>query len=467
MTQVSFGGPWWMAIAALLALALPAAAQGQQAADRHVVVVCIDGLAHFLLDDPKAPLPTVRKLAKEGAVAEGGMKVVNPSITWPNHTTLISGVRPERHGVLANGVLVRGGVGVPVVVDPKRDRQDLVRVPTLFDLARAQGLRTAEVNWPCTRGSEAYDDSFPDVPEQVTHMTPRLRGELIEQGILADATDKSFAANSSAGKDLIWTETARHILRTRKPHLMVVHLLNCDSTHHAYGAQSPPGYTANAYADTCLARILEAIDEAGIRERTTVFVVADHGFTLTPQAIRPNVVFRQQGLLTVGAGGKIAEARVQVVPEGGIGLVYCTDPATAAEDRRRVQELLAGQEGVAEIVAPENFAKYGLPHPREYGQAPDLVVVAKDGFGVSGSAEGETLVAAGTEARVAAGSHGFVSTEPKMNAVCVLAGNAIRPGVRLSGVENIDVAPTIAAILGLRDLDADGRILEKALSEAP
>jgi predicted AlkP superfamily pyrophosphatase or phosphodiesterase len=456
-----------MAIAALVASAFPAAASAQEVTDRHVVVVCIDGLAHFLLDDPKAPLPTLRKLAKEGAVAEGGMKVVNPSITWPNHTTLISGVRPERHGVLANGVLVRGGVGVPVVVDAKRDRQDLVRVPTLFDLARAQGLRTAEVNWPCTRGSDAYDDSFPDVPEQVTHMSPRLREELIQQGTLADATDKSFAANSSAGKDLIWTETARHILRTRKPHLMVVHLLNCDSTHHAEGAQSPPGYTANAYADMCLARILEAIDEAGIRERTTVLVVADHGFTLTPQAIRPNVVFRQQGLLTVGAGGKITHARVHVVPEGGIGLIYCTDPATAGEDRQRVQELLAGQEGVAKIVFPEDFAKYGLPHPRENVQAPDLVVVAKDGFGVSGSAEGETLVAAGTEARVSTGSHGFVSTEPKMNAVCVLSGSTIRPGARLSGVENIDIAPTIAAILNLRDLDADGRVLEKALSEVP
>ncbi len=465
--RVSFRQSWWIAAAALLALAIPSVSRAQETPDRHVVVVCIDGLAHFLLDDPKAPLPTLRKLAKEGAVAAEGMRVVNPSITWPNHTTLISGVRPERHGVLANGVLVRGGVGVPIVVDPRRDRQDLVRVPTLFDLARAQGLRTAEVNWPCTRGSDAYDDSFPDVPEQVTHMTPRLRDELIETGVLADATDKSFAANSSAGKDLIWTETARHILRTRKPHLMVVHLLNCDSTHHAEGAQSPPGYTANAYADMCLARILEAIDDAGIRERTTVVVVADHGFTLTPMAIRPNVVFRQQGLLTVGAGGKITEARVHVVPEGGIGLVYCTDPATAVEDRKRVEQLLAGQEGVAEIVFPENFANYGLPHPREYAQAPDLVVVAKDGFGVSGSAEGETLIAAGTEARVSTGSHGFVSTEPKMNAVCVLAGSAIRPGARLSGVENIDIAPTIAAILGLRELNADGQVLEKALSITP
>jgi len=294
-------------------------------------------------------------------------------------------------------------------------------------------------------------------------MTPRLRDELVKLGVLADATDKSFAANSAPGKDLIWTETARHIIRTRKPNLLVLHLLNCDSTHHAEGAQSPPGYTANAYADMCLARVLAAIDEAGIREKTTIFVVADHGFTLTPKAIRPNILLRQNGLLSTGTGSKIIEARVHVVPEGGIGLVYCTDPATVPVDRKRVQQLFLGQEGVATVLGPEQFAEYGLPHPREYSQAPDLVIVAKDGYGVSGSAEGEAFVALGTESRVPAGSHGFVSNEPKMNAVCVLSGVEIRPGVRLNNIENVDVAPTVAHLLGLAEFNTDGRVLIEAL----
>jgi predicted AlkP superfamily pyrophosphatase or phosphodiesterase len=366
---------------------------------------------------------------------------------------------------LANGVLVRGGVDVPVFVDPREDRADLVRVPTLFDAARQRGLRTAEVNWPCTRGDAALDDSFPDVPEQIAHMTPRLREELIQQGILADETDKSFAANSVAGRDLIWTEAACHIIRTRKPNLLLLHLLNVDSTHHAEGAQSPPGYTSNGYADMCLAQVLAAIDQAGIRERTTVFVVADHGFTLTPKAIRPNIVLRQNGLLTVGTGGKVSEAKAHVVPEGGIGLVYCTDPASAPADRKRIQEMLIGLEGIAGILAPEQFAEYGLPHPREYSQSPDLVLVAKDGYGVSGTAEGETFVAGGAESRVSAGSHGFVSTEPKMNAVCIVSGAGIRPGVHLKEVENTDIAPTVAKLLGLEIQNTDGSILDAALTK--
>ena len=81
-------------------------------AEPHVIIITIDGCAAYNLKDKNAPIPTLRKLAEEGAVAEG-MKVCNPSVTWPNHTTLISGVRPDKHGVLFNGILERPGVGMP------------------------------------------------------------------------------------------------------------------------------------------------------------------------------------------------------------------------------------------------------------------------------------------------------------------------------------------------------------------
>lgn len=444
-----------MAVAgAMLATATANAADDE----RHVVVVCIDGFAAYLLDDPRAPVPTLRKLAKEGCVAEGGMMVANPSVTWPNHTTLITGVRPEKHGVLANGVLVRGAIDVPVFVDPRRDARDLVHAPTVVEAAHAAGLRTAEVNWPCTRGAKAFDDSFPDVPDAVEHMTPRLRTELIEQGLLTDATQKSFSANSVVGRDLIWTEAACHLIRTRKPNLLLVHLLNNDSTHHLLGPKSAAGYTANAYADTCLAKILAALDDAGIRSQTSVFVVADHGFATTPTAICPNVLLRQEKLLTAPAG-KIQDARVHVIAEGGIGLVYCTNPGEAAADAERVKKLFEGKEGVAEVLLPGQFAEYGLPLPREYRSAPDAVLVAKDGYAVSSTAVGDEFVVPNTVARTSLGSHGFLSTYPKMNALCVLSGRDIPHGKKLAGVQNIAIAPTIAHLLGLKSFAADGKPL--------
>src|SRR5947207_15685494 len=109
----------------LLAVLLVVA--GRVMAEPHVVIVTIDGFAAYNMKDKNAPIPTLRKLAEEGAVAEG-MKVCNPSVTWPNHTTLISGVRPDKHGVLFNGILMRPGVGMAVSVDSKRDGTWLVGV---------------------------------------------------------------------------------------------------------------------------------------------------------------------------------------------------------------------------------------------------------------------------------------------------------------------------------------------------
>jgi predicted AlkP superfamily pyrophosphatase or phosphodiesterase len=431
--------------------------------DRHVVVVSIDGLAAYLLEDPKAPIPTIRQLARDGSFAERGMTVSNPSVTWPNHTSLITGVRPEKHGVLANGMLVRNAIGVPVKVDPRRDQRELVRVPTIIDAAHAAGLTTAEINWPCTRGCQALDDSFPDVPDAVLHTTPRLRSELVAHGLLVDETQSSFAANSPAGRDLIWTGAACHLIHQRKPNLLLVHLLNVDSTHHSLGPQTPGGYTANALADMCLSRIVAAIDEAGLRERTTFIVLADHGFTLTPKKLLPNVLLRQQGLLTVTAG-EISDARIHVISEGGIGLAYCTNPAEAVADRARIEGLFSGLEGVADVLLPDQFAQYGMPHPREYDQAPDAILVAQDGYAFSASVAEDAFVAANTDGKTSPGSHGFLSTLEKMNALCVLSGNGVRRGEKLQLVENIDVAPTIARLLGL-DFLADGKPLSAALIE--
>ena len=430
--------------------------------ERHVVVISIDGFAAYLVNDPKVPLPTIRRLAREGCIIEGGMIVSDPSVTWPNHTTLVTGMKPGRHGTLANGVLVRGGIGEPVKIDSHRDQSDLVKVPTVVDVAHAAGLRTAEVNWPCTRNSQSFDDQFPDVPNALDYTTPRLRTELIKKGFLRDETHASFRKSSVVGLDYVWTEAACHLIRERKPHLMLVHLLNNDATHHRRGAQSQAGYTANAYADMCVSRIINAINDAGMRENTTIFLVADHGFTLTAKAIRPNVLLRKAGLLTV-EGGKLTQAQVHVIPEGGVGFVYCTNPVKAPEDSAHVKKMFMGQEGVADILLPDRYNEIGFPHPREYDQAPDAILVAKDGYAVSGAVTGETLIATYEEAQTSLGSHGFLAKLKKMNAMCILSGAGIRSGIKLQGVDNTAIAPTIAKLLGLKYPNTDGRPLSSAL----
>lgn len=447
-------------LTALALIAGPPAPAPAAAADRHVVVITIDGLPGSYLDDPKASLPVLRGLARSGATAPGGLIVSNPSVTWPNHTTLMTGVRPETHGVLFNGVLERGGPGEPVRVDPARPQSDLARVPLLFDVLAGRGMASAAIFWPCTRGSAGIADNFPDVTDALDYTTPRLKAELDADGLL-----KRYEAGGGPVRDEIWTEAACRILRDRRPALLALHLLNLDGIHHAHGPRSAAGYTAASLCDALVGRVLHTLDETGLRDRTTVFVVSDHGFTAVTKNLHPNALLRKEGLLEVsGEGGRerITRARVQVISEGGIGMVFLTDPATADADRATVRRLFGGAEGVAALVEPAEYPKYGLPSPAEHRGMADLILAAKRGYSVSASAAGDAFVVPGA---VTTGSHGYLSTEPEMNGTFVVAGAGIRPGVKLPPVDNVDVAPTVARLLGVDLPGATGRAIGPILAD--
>jgi predicted AlkP superfamily pyrophosphatase or phosphodiesterase len=442
-----------------LALAIPflAAGAGGAAAERHVVLILIDGLPAYMLDDPRASLPVIRGLARQGVTAEGGMRVSDPSLTWPNQTSLITGSHPDRHGVLFNGRLERRGPGRLVEYFASGTQQELVRVPLLFDVLKQAGQTSAAINWPCTRGSTSIDDNFPDVPDALRYTTLRLKAELERDGLL-----RRFVGGNDVVQDEIWTEAACRIIRDRMPRLLALHLNNVDALHHRYGPGSAPGYTAAALNDANVGRVLRALDDAGVRDRTTVFIVADHGFIATPKTLRPNAILRRERLLSV-EGGRIASGRVLAVSVGGLAMVYLTDPATAPRDREAVIRLFRGAEGIAGIIEPKDYSRYHLPQPRDNPAMGDLVLAASEGYAFGLEATGDELVVANPNA--SAGAHGFLSTEPKMNAIFVASGAGIKAGTRAANIENIDVAPTIGRVLGIRLENIAGRVLEEVLQD--
>jgi predicted AlkP superfamily pyrophosphatase or phosphodiesterase len=441
---------------------LGAASVGRAAESGYVVLITIDGFPARMFWDPKTPIPRIRELAAIGVTARE-LHVANPTVTWPNHTTLVTGMRPAGHGVLYNGLLVREGAGLPVKVDPQRDKSELVGVPTLYDELHQAGLRTAAIDWPCTRNSSSLDDDFPDTPDSLTYTTPRLRKELVTAGILNDEGDAVFQKLSSPQRDEVWTKAACHVIRARQPHLLLVHLLNTDGIHHQYGPESPASYTALALADFLVGQLLDALDTSGIRKKTTVFVLADHGFATATNVLHPNILLRQAGLISNDDVNKGSKARAMVVPEGGTGMLYLTDPQTREMDRKKVIELFKDKEGIQDILLRERFSSLGLPSPEKNPGMADLILVARDGYAISGTSIGEEFVAP-VRGNVNRGYHGYIASDPNMNAPFIASGRGIKKGLTIGAVENIDVAPTIAHLLGHELHRAEGKVLSEILS---
>ena len=284
-----------------------------------VVVISLDGFPASALQDPLVPVPTLRRLAAAGAMASG-MTVANPAVTWPNHTTMVTGVPAAKHGVLFNGILVRGGPKDVLRVEPWRDKREMVRGDTVYDLAFRAGLSTAQVDWVAIQNPGTITWAFPERPSA----DGAVEKAMIAAGIVSRAEVEGFTKLPITRRDQIWTDATTYIIRTHKPRLMLMHLLTLDSTHHRYGPGSLAASGAMAFLDAQVARVIDALKLAGLESTTTMMIVSDHGFKMTRQQIRANVVLRRAGLLT-GEGTAI-QADAFVVPEGGTAMVYVTDP---------------------------------------------------------------------------------------------------------------------------------------------
>ncbi len=426
------------------------------ATNHHVIIISIDGFAAYLFDDPKTPIPTLRKLAAEGVRATG-MKVSSPAVTWPNHTTLVTGVSPEKHSVLYNGIMVREK-NAEAHREQEHDKSELVRVPTLYDFLHEKKFTTAAINWPCTRNAKTLDDNFPDVPSMIRHSSPRLIQELVDEKILNSTGDLGFALKNPVERDDVWNGAACLVLRERKPNLLLLHLLVTDVMQHKFGPQSAEGYEALGNADQHIKQLLETLNGAGLREETTIFILADHGFARVTKTLLPNVALRQAGLHKTSG---ISKSRVQIVSEGGIAMVYFNAPETREEDRKKTIELFRNHEGIDQVLEPKDFKKYGMPLPENNSQMGDLVLSAKDGYAFGSGSAGEESVLDTVKNKLSPGSHGYLSDNPKMNALFIAWGRGIQKGKQIGVIENIDVAPTAAALLGEKFPQADGKVLRE------
>ena len=423
--------------------------------DRVVIVISLDGFPAYALNDPKIPLPTLRRLAKDGAVAEA-MVPVNPTVTWPNHTSMVTGVYAAKHSVLYNGLALRSEKA-PVRVEPWVDKPELVKAPTVYDLAHRAGLTTAEVDWVAIQNAKTITWSFAERPKP----DGAVERQMVFEGLITKDDLATFAKGPITWRDDIWTKACLYILQKHRPNLMLFHLLNTDSVQHRYGARSLAANTALAYADSRVQAILDGLQKSGVLERSTIIVVSDHGFKTVKRTIRANAVLLQKGLLREENGKITCDAFV--VPEGGTAMVYVTDESKKGTLTSSLKELFTGVEGISRILTPAEFKQFGYPDPKDNPRMADLVLVAKDGYSFSGSTQGEVVRDVG--AMDSSGSHGYLDIEPEMNAIFVAWGHRIQQGKRLGMIRNVDVAPTIAALLGIKMTGVDGRVLTEILTQ--
>jgi predicted AlkP superfamily pyrophosphatase or phosphodiesterase len=393
-------------------LMLAGSAQAREKAPHLTILVSIDGFRADYLD--RGDTPVMKALAEGGARA--AMRPSFPSVTFPNHYTLITGKRPDRNGIVGNTMLD------PSVSAEKFTMRSLEpawwsQAKPFWVTAQRQGKRAAAMFWP---GSEVEIDGVR--PSRWVKFDATMSGEARVDQVLAwlDSADGPPIAFSTLYFDIV------------------------DTQGHHYGPESAEVRAAAASVDAALGRLVEGLKARGRFENTDIVIVADHGMAPLPAANR------------VVLDNIVDLEKIQLVAAGAVTML-----SPKPGERKAVEAAFLSKP----LPHMTCWKKSNIPARFHYGRnarVPAIVCLSETGWYTT------TLAAKAKPSQwdgKDGGAHGFDPYDPLMRAVFIAHGPSFKSGVALPVFDNVDVYPLLAKITGVKPEAGDGslKIVERAL----
>lgn len=420
-------------------------------AQPRLVMISLDGLHPDYITRASqlgVRLPTLGALVREGAFAS--VRGVVPTVTYPTHATIVTGVSPARHGITFNTTfdpLDRNGGGWFWYTSD-------LKVPALWDIAKQRPLKTANVHWPVTVGA-AIDLNIPQHWNRGTPDDRKLLAALSTPGVLAslekelgpyaDGIDESMAGDETRARFVI------RLIEREKPDIMWAYFTALDHEQHETAPFSKSALAVLERIDAIVGRVVEAARRAS-GGRVTILVVSDHGHALASRELALGVLFRREGWISFAndTTSRPDDWRVSVWNSSGTAGIMLRDPADTALERQvgaKLAQLAADTaNGIAKVwTRAEAKSLGGMPHA-------SFVIAMRPPYRVSGVTRGPLI-----RAVRAGGTHGYSPDVTAMDATFIAVGPGIQAGLDLGKIDMRDIAPTVAALLGLTMPNVDGR----------
>jgi predicted AlkP superfamily pyrophosphatase or phosphodiesterase len=362
--------------------------------------------------------PTLEMLAQTGVHAES-MQPSFPSLTFPNHYTIVTGLRPDHHGIVNNTmfdpVLGKFSLGNRKAVS---DGRWWAEGTPIWETADAHGLHTATMFWP---GSEAdIHGRHPDFWKPF---------------------DDNVTADQRVDQVLAWLD----LPPARRPSFLTLYFDAVDHAGHRHGPDSRQVDDALRHVDAALARLVQGLKQRHLFERMNIIVLADHGMAGVPLA---NSVMMDK-LIPLDHLRPVS-----------FGIVAGFNPKPGYDFATIERQLEQPQQHM------RCWDKTRIPARLAYGhnpRVPQLVCLADVGWRIT-----TTDYMASHQGRVSLGEHGYDNADPRMQALFIAHGPAFREGVRFHAFPNVDVYPLMTHLLGIPAAanDGDYRAVEDMLKPA-
>jgi predicted AlkP superfamily pyrophosphatase or phosphodiesterase len=417
-----------------------------------VLMISIDGLKPEYVthaSEHGLQIPILRRFLTEGSYADGVVPVL-PSVTYPDHTTLVTGVWPGVHGIYNNALF-----------DPEGNFDgawywyaESIRVPSLWDAAHRAGMRTASVSWPVSVNATSVDALIPEYWRTNAGGSKNSQDRYLmaavsrPDGMLAAMEQRLgpyMAGNDTTVEgDRKRTRFSLDILEHQNPGFMTIHLSSLDESEHMSGPFSEEADRTLEAVDGMVGQLIAAALKND--PTTVVVIVSDHGFASVDHALNLAIPFVQAGLITTATSpsGAVKASSWKAEPwsASGLAAIMLHDPADTAT-RNQVQSLLKRladdpANGIARILTADEIRRTGgFP-------SASFVVALKPGFTVGGALSGPLVTAANDK-----GTHGYLPSFPEMHASFFAMGDGVARGRDLGIIDMRQIAPTVAGLLSV------------------
>lgn len=428
--------------------------------ERYFVIISFDALGKNDLNVLKS-LPGFSRLMETASYSDHVYSVY-PSLTYPCHTSISTGMYPMNHGVVSNTLLQ---------VNRKSPdwnwERSKIKADTFYDAAMRKGLTTAALLWPVTGKSKiTYNlpEVFPNRPWEnqisvsLKNGSPKYLLELAAKFgyLLKGITQPSL--------DHFVYASAQYTIKEKRPNVIMMHFVELDAMRHTFGYHSKEADEALLSYDDKLFNMMKFLEDEGIMDKTTLFVLGDHDQIPVEKAMHLNAVFKTKGLIQT-THQKIIGYDAYVQSEDGSAYVYLKNPKDLLmlEKVKGILQALKDRPdfGIEEIYSKEEAIAFGANRDCSF------MLEAKRGFIFEDSHTSPALMDL-SETKKKDGSygkstHGFSPFKEDYQTVFFATGKGIKKNVHIPTMRLIDEGPTFAHLMGTSLPGADGRVLSEIL----
>ncbi|TCT16024.1 putative AlkP superfamily pyrophosphatase or phosphodiesterase [Natranaerovirga pectinivora] len=419
---------------------------------KHLIVMSIDALSEDNWEMCQS-LPNFSTLIKKGAYSNE-LKSVFPTLTYVVHTTMVTGVYPNKHGIIHNNPFQ------PFV--PEKDQlwywyQKDIKVPTIYDLARKNKLKTAGLLWPVTANS-SIKYNLPEI-KAIKNENQALK--VLKNGNKLYCLDlelrlgKHREGIKQPSLDDYTTMCVVDTIKKKKPNLFQIHLIDLDDAKHNNGTNNEEVQKALLRMDGRIGQIIQAVKDAKIENDTIFLLIGDHGQLDVKHKVYLNNILKEKGLINEKNGKTRWRAYFQST--GGSAYLYIKEGDIEAEEivTNILQELqVVDKFGIEKVYDREALDLLNADKSIKYG------VEAKEGYCFQDEIAGKNIVNCKDE-NIKYATHGYSPDKPNYKCVFIVSGSNIKENYNIGPIEMVDIAPTMAKILGLKFYPCDGKVLEE------